>query len=388
MGRYLGKLFYQTTDIICIGIFVIDKRLEKLAYILVTHSLGIKKGDLFLISGNSIASPLILEVYKQALKLGAHPYTRVAVENLPETFYKNASEKQLKYISPISKFEIENIDVHLGINSQINTRSMTNIDPKKQAITSSAHQPIHDIFLKRAAKKELRWCLTQYPTNASAQDAEMSLEEYEDFIFKAANVDKKDPIAYWKKVYKEQEKIRKLLQSKKKLHVIAKDTDLTVSVAGRKWINCYGKENFPDGEVFTGPVESSADGYISYSFPASHGGRLVEDIKLWFKKGKVVKSNASHGKKALNSLLDMDEGARYIGEFAFGTNYGVKKFTKNTLFDEKIGGTIHIAVGRGYPDTGSKNKSGLHWDMMCDLRKQGEVYADGELIYKNGKFLL
>jgi len=387
MGRYLGKLFYQTIDIGSLGIFVIDKRLEKLAYILVNHSLRIKKNDLFLISGNSVASPLILEVYQQALKRGAFPYTRVAVEGLPETFYNNASEKQLKYISPVSKFEIENIDAHLGINSQINTRSMTNVDPKKQAITSSAHQPIHDIFLNRTAKKELRWCLTQYPTNASAQDAEMSLEEYEDFIFKAAHVDKKDPIAHWKNVYKEQEKIRKLLQSKKKLHVIAKDTDLTVSVVGRKWINCYGKENFPDGEVFTGPVENSAEGHISYSFPASHGGRLVEDIQLWFKKGKVVKSDASHGKKALNSLLDMDKGSRYIGEFAFGTNYGVKKYTKNTLFDEKIGGTIHIAVGMGYPETGSKNKSGLHWDMMCDLRKHGEVYADGELIYKNGNFL-
>ena len=174
---------------------------------------------------------------------------------------------------------------------------------------------------------------------------------------------------------------------KKKLHVIAKDTDITVSVTGRKWINCYGKENFPDGEVFTGPVENSAEGYISYSFPASHGGRLVENIQLWFKKGKVVMAKSTSGEKFLNSMLDMDKGSRYIGEFAFGTNYGVKKYTKNTLFDEKIGGTIHIAVGSGYPETGSKNKSSLHWDMMCDLRKNGEVYADGELIYKKGKFI-
>lgn len=367
---------------------MIDKRLEKFAYILVNHSLGIKKNDLFLIGGSPIVAPLIKEVYKQALKLGAYPYTRVSVDGLVETYYKNASEKQLKYVSPISKFEIENIDAQLGIIGLDNTRSMTNVDPKKQAIASAAHQPIQEIFLKRAAKKELRWCITQYPVNASAQDANMSLEEYEDFIFKAAHVDKKDPIAHWKKIYREQEKIRKLLQSKKKLHVVAKDTDLTVKVDGRKWINCYGKENFPDGEVFTGPVENSAEGNISYSFPASHGGRLVENIQLWFKKGKVVKAKASQGEKYLNSMLDMDKGSRYIGEFAFGTNYGVKKHTKNTLFDEKIGGTIHIAVGAGYPETGSNNKSGLHWDMMCDLRKQGEVYADGELIYKNGKFLL
>jgi aminopeptidase len=366
---------------------MIDRRLQQLASILVNYSLSIKKNDLFLISGNPLATPLIKEVYKQALELGANPYTKVGVDGLSEIYYNNASEKQLKYVSPMARFEIKNIDARLSIISSENTRSLTRVDPKKQAISSAAQQEIHDIFLQRAAKKELRWCLTQYPTNAAAQDAEMSLEEYEDFVFKAAHVNERDPIRYWKKVYKEQEKIRKILESKKKLRVVAKETDLNVSVAGRKWINCHGKENFPDGEIFTGPVENSTDGYISYSFPASHGGRLIEDIQLWFKKGKVVKAKASKGEKFLNSMLDMDKGSRYVGEFSFGTNYGIKIFTKNTLFDEKIGGTIHIAVGSGYPETGSKNKSGLHWDMVCDLRKNGEVYADGDLIYKNGKFL-
>ena len=366
---------------------MIDPRLEKFAHILINHSLGIKKGDLFVISGGISAVPLIKEVYKQSLKKGAHPYVRIGIDDLAEIYYKNASEKQLKYVSPIAKYEIEKIDARLGIISQENTRNLTNVDPKKQAISSTAQKEIHEIFLNRAAKKELRWCLTQYPTNAAAQDADMSLEEYEDFIFKAAHVDKKDPIGYWKNIFKEQERIRKFLEKKSKLHIIAKDTDLTISVKNRKWINCYGKENFPDGEVFTGPIENSAEGHISYSFPAVHGGRLVENIQLWFSKGKVVKAKASSGEKFLKSMLDMDKGARYIGEFAFGTNYGIKRYTKNTLFDEKIGGTIHIAVGSGYPETGSKNKSSLHWDMMCDLRKQGEVYADGELIYKNGKFI-
>jgi len=366
---------------------MIDKRLEKLAYVLIHHSLRIKKKDLFVISGSPVATPLIKEVYKQAVQAGAYPFTRIGISGLAETYYKYASEKQLKYVSPIAKFEIEKIDARLAIISSENTKSMTNIDPKKQAISSISMKDIHQTFLERAAKKELRWCVTQYPTNAAAQDADMSLEEYEDFIFKAAHVEKKDPIAHWKKVFKEQENIRKLLDSKKQLHVLAKDTDLTVSVANRKWINCYGRENFPDGEVFTGPIENSAEGHISYSFPVSHGGREVDDIQLWFKKGKVVKARASKGKKFLNSMLDMDKGSRYIGEFAFGTNYGVKKYTKNTLFDEKIGGTIHLAVGSGYPETGSKNKSSLHWDMMCDLRKYGEVYADDDLIYKNGKFL-
>jgi len=367
---------------------LIDKRLEKLANILVNHSLKIKKHDLFVISGNPITAPLIREVYKQALHLGAYPYTRIGIEGLDEIFYKNASEKQLKYVSPISRFEIKNIDARLAIISPMNTRNLMNVNPKKQAISSAAHQEIQNIFLQRAAKKELRWCLTQYPTNAAAQDADMSLEEYEDFIFKAAHVHKKDPIAFWKKAYRDQEKIRKFLESKKKLHVISKDTDLKISMADRKWINCYGKENFPDGEIFTGPIETSAQGYISYSFPGSHGGRLVEDIQLWFENGKVVKAKASKGETYLRSMLDMDKGSRMIGEFSFGTNYSIKTYTKNTLFDEKIGGTIHIALGSGYPETGSKNKSGLHWDMMCDLRKQGEVYADNELVYKNGKFLL
>jgi len=366
---------------------MIDKRLEKLANILIHHSLEIKKNDLFMIVGSPLTAPLITEVYKQSLKAGANPHVRIAIEGLAEIFFKNASEKQLKYMSPLGKFEIKNIDARLGIISPENTRSMTNIDPEKQAMASVANKEIHKIFLDRAAKKELRWCITQYPTNASAQDAEMSLEEYEDFIFKAAHVDKKDPIAYWKNVFKEQEKIKKLLEKKKKIQIKAKDTDLILSVDGRKWINCYGKENFPDGEVFTGPIEKSAEGYISYSFPASHGGREVNDIQLWFNKGKVVKAKASKGEKFLNSMLNMDKGSSMIGEFSFGTNYGIKKYTKNTLFDEKIGGTIHIAVGSGYPETGSKNESSLHWDMMCDLRKNGEVYADGELIYKNGKFL-
>jgi len=366
---------------------MIDRRLEKYAYVLVNHSLSLKKGDLFVVSGGVQSAPLIKEVYRQAIEVGANPYTRVGIDGLGEIFYKYSSEKQLKYVSPISKFEIENIDAQLSIISPANTRSMTNIDPKKQAVSSVAHQELHDLFLNRAAKKELRWSLTEYPTNAAAQDAEMSLEEYENFIFNAAHVNAKNPIDYWKKVYMEQEKIRKMLNTKKKIHVVAKDTDLTVSVAQRKWINCYGKENFPDGEVFTGPVENSADGFINYSFPASHGGREVNDIQFWFKKGSVVKAKASKGEKFLQTMLDMDAGSRKIGEFAFGTNQGIKRYIKNTLFDEKIAGTIHIAVGSGYPETGSKNKSSLHWDMMCDLRKNGEVYADGELIYKNGKFL-
>lgn len=366
---------------------MIDTRLRKYAEILVRYSLDLKKNDLFVITGSYLAAPLITEVFQQAVEIGAHPFTHIGIDGLIESYYKHSTTKQLQYVSPIDKFEIENIDARLVILSPENTRNMTNIDPKKQAISSVAHEQIQRIFLDRAAKKELRWCVTQYPTQASAQDAEMSLAEYENFVFDAAHVYAKNPINYWRTINTEQEKIRRLLNTKKSLHVLAKDTDLRVSVVGRKWINCSGTENFPDGEVFTGPVENTAEGHISYSFPGSHGGREVTDIQLSFKKGAVVKATASKGEGFLRSMIAMDAGARRLGEFAFGTNYGVKRYTKNTLFDEKIGGTIHLAVGAGFPETGSRNKSGLHWDMVCDLRKNGEVYGDGELIYKNGRFL-
>lgn len=366
---------------------MIDKRLETLADILVRYSLQLKKNDLFEISGSHLATPLIKEVYRTAIQVGAYPFTHVGIDGLGEIFYKYASDQQLKFVSPLNKFEIEHIDASLSIISPENTRNMTNIDPKKQTISSRAHRQLHQLFLDRAAKKQLRWCVTQYPTQAAAQDAEMSLSDYEDFIFAAAHVNEKNPIRYWQDVHRKQETLRVFLGKKKILHVIAKDTDLRVSVAGRKWQNCAGKENFPDGEVFTGPVETSTDGYISYSFPGSYSGREVNDIKLWFKKGAVVKATASKGEPFLHTMLAMDPGAKRLGEFAFGTNYGVTHYTKNTLFDEKIGGTIHLAVGAGFPETGSKNKSSLHWDMVCDLRKAGEVYADDELIYRNGRFL-
>ncbi len=366
---------------------MVDKRIEKFAHILIHHSLRIKKHDLFQISGTHLAAPLIREVYKQALEAGAHPYTHIGIDGLAEMYYKHSSKTQLQYVSPIDKFEIERIDARLSIISPENTRNLTGVDPKKQAVSNTARREIMEIFLNRAMKKKLRWSVTQYPTQAAAQDAEMSLGDYENFVFGAAHVDAKNPVAYWKSVFVEQEKIRKYLETKKNLHVLAKDTDLTVSVAGRKWINCSGQENFPDGEVFTGPVENATEGYIRYTFPISFGGREVDDVELWFSKGAVVKASASKGEQFLKEMLRVDSGARRLGEFSFGTNYGVKKYTKNTLFDEKIGGTIHLAVGSGYPETRSKNKSSLHWDMVCDLRQDGEVYADEELIYKNGRFL-
>jgi len=365
-----------------------DIRLKKLAQILIDYSLQIKPNDILMINGSPLATPLIKEAYKAALQRGAHPHIRLGIPDLVEYFYKKASDKQLSYVSPLSEFETKTITAQLSIISQENTRNLTNVNPKKQAKCSRAHQHLQQLFLKRAAEKKLRWCITQYPTNAAAQDANMSIEDYEEFVFKAAFVHKKNPIKQWKQMHTKQESLRKILQTKKNIHILGKDTDLHLSVAGRTWINCAGKENFPDGEIFTGPIETSLNGSIHYSFPVNYGGHEVDDITLTFKNGKVTKAHASQGKEFLITMLNMDKGAKYVGEFAFGTNYGITKYTKNTLFDEKIGGTIHLALGNGYPETGSTNASSLHWDMMCDLRKQGEVYADEELIFKNGKFLI
>jgi aminopeptidase len=365
-----------------------DIRLKKLAQILIDYSLQIKPNDILMINGSPLATPLIKEAYKTALQRGAHPHIRLGIPDLVEYFYKNASDKQLTYVSPLSEFETKTITAQLSIISQENTRNLTNVNPKKQAKCSAAHQHLQQLFLKRASEKQLRWCITQYPTNAAAQDANMSLEDYEEFVFKAAFVHKKNPMKQWQHMHTKQESLRKILQTKKNLHILGEETDLHLSVAGRTWINCAGKENFPDGEIFTGPIETSLNGYIHYSFPVNYGGHEVDDITLTFKNGKVIKAHASQGKEFLTTMLNMDKGAKYVGEFAFGTNYGITKYTKNTLFDEKIGGTIHLALGNGYPETGSTNVSSLHWDMMCDLRKQGEVYADEELIFKNGKFLI
>jgi aminopeptidase len=251
--------------------------------------------------------------------------------------------------------------------------------------------------MERAGKdkgdpQKLTWTGTLFPTQASAQDAEMGLYDYQNFVFNAGHLDKEDPVAVWKSIEVKQQKVVDYLNGKKQVHFQADNgTDLTVTVDGMTWINCCGKENFPDGEVFTGPNLNAPDGgvngVVNYHFPAVHHGREVEGIELTFEKGRVVDAKASKNLDFLIQMLDMDAGARSLGEIAVGTNYNVQQYTKNTLFDEKIGGTFHAAVGAGYPESGNSNESGLHWDMVCDLRQGGTITVDGEVISKNGKFV-
>jgi len=369
-----------------------DARIDKLADVIVRYSTRVNEGELVRIAGDPIATPLIEAIYERCLKAGAHPFVQCSPDSLSELFYRHAGEAQLKHVNPVSKYTIQKIDVNIGLWAETNTKAMSGVDPAKQASASAARRPIMKVFNKRAAAGELKWCGTLYPTQASAQDAEMSLADYEAFVFKAGLLHKKDPVAAWEKVEATQQKLADYLKGKKELRFRNVDgTDLTVNVEGMTWINCAGHENFPDGEVFTGPnlkaADGGANGHVRYSFPAVFRGREVHDIELTFEKGKVVEAKAGRNEAFLKRMLAMDRGARRMGEIAIGTNYDIQQHTRNTLFDEKIGGTFHAAVGAGYPETGNDNDSALHWDMVCDLRRGGTIEADGEVFSRDGKFL-
>ncbi len=364
-----------------------DQRVEKLAAVMASYSLELKKGDWVKIIGNPSTLPLVKAFYKKAIEAGAYPFYHAAVDDLQEILLKHGSDDQLKFIPETIKLETEKLDAVLGIMGQSNTKFLTNVDPSRQALAQAAQIDIMKRFMERSAKGELKWVGTMFPMQSAAQDAEMSLTEYEDFVYGAGHLDDDDPVVYWKELSTKQAKICQYLDTLKEIQVKNKDTDLTLQVGGRKWINCDGKKNFPDGEVFTSPVEASVGGKILFSYPACFGGREVENVQLEFKKGKVVEFKASKNQSYLEQMISMDKGASFVGEFAIGTNDNITKFTKNILFDEKIGGTIHLALGASIPETGGVNESALHWDMVCDLREGGELYGDGKLIYKNGKFI-
>lgn len=366
---------------------MVDERLNKLAKVLVDYSLSIKSGDSFLIQGHEITIPLIKEVYKEALIRGAHPDVRVLVEELQEILFKYGSDEQIKYVSPVVQCSTEKYNASLRIGGSYHSKPLLNIDSGKISRLEASRRKIGAVQQRRTLEGNLRWSLTYLPTEAGAMEANMSLSEYEDFVFSACFADKEDPIAEWRKLKENQQRIVDFLMKKDYIRILAKDTDLSLRAGGRTWVNSCGTTNMPSGEVFTGPVEDSLNGHIRYTFPAIRSGTQVEDVRLTFENGRVVTAEAKQGEEYLNAMVNMDEGSCYAGEFAFGTNYGIKRFTNNILYDEKIGGTIHVALGAAYPNTGSKNESGLHWDMLCDMREGGEVYADGELIYKNGKFI-
>jgi aminopeptidase len=365
---------------------MVDQRIEKLAKLCVHYSVNVKPKETVIIQGSELAFPLMHEIYKECLLSDAYPQI-IASLDTAYTLFKYAKEHQLEFVSPFEKFLAENVDVRIGIFCEPNPKGLTNVDPARIRMRTAARREISEIFFNREAEGKYRWTGLPYPVDAQAQEAEMALPEYEDFVYSSCLVDKDDPIAEWKKVREEQEKTCRFLNRASEIRMVGKDTDLTFSVKGRKWINCCGEKNMPDGEVFTAPVEDSASGTIRFTFPGIFSGREIEDIRLAFKAGKVVEASAAKGNELLQQLLRI-EGADHLGETAIGTNYRITRFTKEMLFDEKMGGTVHLALGfNPVPETGGLNKSALHWDILKDMKKDGEIYADNKLFYKNGKFL-
>lgn len=371
-----------------------DQRHDKLADIIVRYCTRVKPGDLVEIRADPVAMPAIAALFEAVVKAGGNPFYNARSSELEQILVQHGSDEQLAWVSPLETARVRTIDVHIGLWADVNTKSMGRVAPHKLGLRGQARKPIMTEFMARNAQGSLRWCGTQFPTEASAQDAEMSLTQYEDFVFSAGLLHLPDPVAAWTKIYDSQTQVCDWLNTKKEVHfkVPAKPgpgghdgTDLRVGVAGSKWINCGGHQNFPDGEVFAGP--RGVEGHVNYTFPGVYQGREVEGIRLAFKGGRVVDASATRNEAFLIAMLDQDQGARNLGEIAIGTNYAIKDFSKNTLFDEKIGGTFHAAVGAGYPESGNSNQSGLHWDMVCDLRSGGTIAADGEVFHKDGKFL-
>jgi len=363
-----------------------DPRLKKLADVLVNYSVKVKPGDWVYITSSVTAMPLLEEVYRFVLKAGGNATTNIYTDTLNETFFKEANQDQLAWISPMTKIAYETANCLIHLHGSENTRALSGVSPDSQARRAQANRSLMETYMNRSAAKDLRWVLTDFPCQAFAQEANMSLSDYEDFVYGATYANTDDPVAEWTRIHNEQQKVVDWLQGKKIVTVKSPNADLTLSIEGRTFINSDGKNNMPSGEVFTGPVEDSANGWVKFTYPAITGGREVEGVYLEFKDGKAVKATAEKNEEYLLKQLDTDEGARYLGEFAIGTNYGIQQFTKSILFDEKIGGSFHMALGAGYPETGSVNKSSIHWDFICDVREDSEIRVDGELLYKDGKF--
>jgi aminopeptidase len=362
---------------------MIDARVSRLAEVLVTYCRKVKRGQVVMIAGPAAAEPLVLEVGRHVLRAGAHPVYRMVPDGAAEVFYAEAGEAQLKFLPKSALASVREADHLINILGDTNTQALAAVEPAKQRLTEKARRPVTEIVMARN-----EWTLSLFPTPAYAQDAGMGLEEFEAFVYAATLTDRKDPVAEWRKAQAMQEKIIRRLRGADRVRIVAPDTDLTMSVKGRKFLGAYGTHNMPDGEVFTGPVETSAEGCIRYTYPVCHRGKEVADVRLEFEKGKVVKATAAKNEAFLRAMIDMDPGARRLGELGIGTNYGIARFIRNILFDEKIGGSIHLALGRSYAETGGLNKSSLHWDMICDLRQAGRIEVDGKVLQADGKFRL
>jgi aminopeptidase len=369
-----------------------DIRIQKYAKILVEHSTRVLPGDRILVEATTAAEPLVRELFIQILEKGGIPHPMIALPGMmpfsqDELYLTYAKDTQLDFVPTFYKTAYDQFEGRIRIHSATNTRGTTNIDPEKSQRRSKALSPITEAQMRRGAEGKFKWVTTLYPTDGYAQDAGMSLKEYEDFVFGAVHAYEEDPIAYWNSTAASQQQAIDFLSDKNQILLHGPNVDLTLSIKGRKFENSIGVFNMPDGEIFTGPVEESVNGWVKFTYPAIYNGVAVEGAELTFSNGRVETAKAVKNQDFLLKMLETDSRSRYLGEFAIGTNKDITQFTGNILFDEKIGGSFHMALGAGYPETGSKNKSAIHWDMICDLRKDSEILADNKPFYKDGQFV-
>jgi aminopeptidase len=365
-----------------------DPRALGLAKILVGYSTEVKEGEVVSIDGESAAAPLLLAVYEEVLKAGAHPVLNVALDGQIAAYFKHASDAQLEWISPFAEWMVDNADVRIAVGASTNTRELSGVAPERQTLRQSVTGDLMARAMKRSAEGDFRWCYTLYPTSAYASEAEMSLADYEDFYYGACLAADHDPLGAWQRASEETKRLAGWIEGHEEVRVTAPGTDITLGIAGRKFIPCDGRHNMPDGEFFTGPVEDAVDGEVSFHLPAVIGGREVSGVRLRFEAGVVVDATAERGEEYLLKLLDTDPGARRLGELGIGTNYGIDRGTREVLLDEKIGGTVHMAVGTSYPESGGENESAVHTDLVCDLRLGGRLEVDGVVMQEDGKFVV
>jgi aminopeptidase len=365
-----------------------DPRVTALARILVRHSTRVGEGDVCTIEGESAAEPLLQAVYEEVLKAGGNPIVNMAMEGQSAAYFEHASDQQLEWVSPVAEWAVENADVRIAVMASQNTKALSQVPPERQTMRQAATQDLMKRAMERSAAGSYRWALTLFPTHAYASEAGMSLTAYEDFYYGACLADQDDPVDAWARQAEETKRLAEWIQGRSEVHVTGEGTYLRLGIEDRSFIAADGKHNMPDGEFFTGPIEDSAEGEISFHLPATYAGREVAGVRFRFEGGKVVDASAEKGEEFLIEMLDTDEGARRLGELGIGTNYEITDGTGEILLDEKIGGTVHLAVGRSYPETGGMNESAIHWDMICDLRNGGEIVVDGEPLLRNGRFVV
>ncbi len=365
-----------------------DPRTRALAKILVGYSTEVKEGDVVSIDGESAAAPLLLAVYEEVLKAGGNPVLNVALEGQIAAYFKHASDAQLEWISPFAEWMVDHADVRIAIGASTNTRELSGVAPERQTLRQSVTGDLMTRAMKRSAEGDFRWVFTLFPTSAYASEAEMSLADYEDFYYAACLADDGDPLTAWQRASDETKRLSEWIEGHEEVRVVAPGTDIKLGISGRKFIPCDGRNNMPDGEFFTGPVEDSVEGEVSFHLPAVIGGREVSGVRLRFESGRVVDASADRGEEYLIKLLDTDEGARTLGELGIGTNYGIDRGTREVLLDEKLGGTVHMAVGASYPESGGVNESAVHTDLVCDLRLGGKLEVDGIVMQENGRFVV